>query len=74
MYTETTISSDRYRPSADMPVPDDVVDTLLWRLAADVMIEHQPGPDGHCANLRCADEQGPCTAAVQAAMSRTRRQ
>ncbi|MEV0133668.1 hypothetical protein AB0H83_35050 [Dactylosporangium sp. NPDC050688] len=49
-----------------MPIPPDVVDVLLWRLAADVMIEHQPGPDGHCANLRCADEQGPCAAAIQA--------
>lgn len=66
MHTETTISSARYRPSTDMPVPDDVADVLLWRLAVDVMIEHQPGSDGHCANLRCADEQGPCAAAVQA--------
>jgi hypothetical protein len=66
MHTETTISSARYRPSTDMPVPADVADVLLWRLAVDVMIEHQPGSDGHCDNLRCADEQGPCTAAVHA--------
>ncbi|MEV4511565.1 hypothetical protein AB0K00_21640 [Dactylosporangium sp. NPDC049525] len=66
MHTDTTNSSDRYRPSADVPVPYDVVDVLLWRLAVDVMIEHQTGSDGHCSNLRCADEQGPCTAAVHA--------
>ena len=66
MHTGNITSSARHRPSADMPIPPDVADVLLWRLAADVMIEHQPGPDGHCANLRCADEQGPCTAAIQA--------
>ncbi|MFB9443048.1 hypothetical protein Dvina_51505 [Dactylosporangium vinaceum] len=56
----------RIRPSANVAVPDDVTDVLLWQLAFDVAVEHQRGPDGDCANLRCAGQRGPCDAAVQA--------
>ncbi|MGI5180552.1 hypothetical protein ACQEVZ_29980 [Dactylosporangium sp. CA-152071] len=61
-----TTPNHRQRPSADVPVPADVVDIMLWRLAFDVAVEHQRGPEGDCTNLRCAGERGPCTAAVQA--------
>lgn len=54
------------RPSADVAVPADVTDVLLWRLAFDVAVEHQRGPGGNCTNLRCAGQHGPCDAAVQA--------
>ncbi|GAA3449668.1 hypothetical protein GCM10018962_15010 [Dactylosporangium matsuzakiense] len=57
----------RPRPSADVTVPDDVTDLMLWRLAFDVAVEHQRGPDGHCTNLRCTGQDGPCDAAIQAA-------
>jgi hypothetical protein len=54
------------RPSQRAVVPSDVTDPLLWRLAVDVLTAHQPGPDGRCANLQCADQTGPCAAARQA--------
>ncbi|MFD0973004.1 hypothetical protein [Plantactinospora endophytica] len=44
-------------------MPTDVTDPLLWRLAVDVLTAHQPGPDGRCVNLQCADHVGPCVAA-----------
>ncbi|MET7403461.1 hypothetical protein ABZS66_59315 [Dactylosporangium sp. NPDC005572] len=56
----------RQHPSADAPVPDGVVDIMLWRLAFDVAVEHQRGPDGDCTNLRCTGERGPCAPARQA--------
>lgn len=59
-------TQQRTHPSADVTVPEDVVDVLLWRLAFDVAVEHQPGPDGDCTNLRCTGQRGPCDAAIQA--------
>jgi hypothetical protein len=56
----------RTRPSTDVAVPHDVTDVMLWRLAFDVAVEHQRGPDGSCTNLRCAGQHGPCEPAVQA--------
>lgn len=60
--------SDRsqIRPSHRALVPSDVTDPLLWRLAVDVLTAHQPGPGNRCANLQCADQSGPCSAARQA--------
>lgn len=62
----TLATTHRTHPSADLPVPDDVVDVLLWRTAFDVAAEHQRGPTGDCTNLRCASEHGTCTPARQA--------
>ena len=62
----TLATAHRAHPSADLPVPDDVVDVLLWRTAFDVAAEHQRGPTGDCTNLRCASEHGTCTPARQA--------
>jgi hypothetical protein len=56
----------RTRPSTDVAVPHDVTDVMLWRLAFDVAVEHQRGPDGSCTNLRCAGQHGPCKPAMQA--------
>ncbi|MEU7923233.1 hypothetical protein AB0B47_31895 [Micromonospora zamorensis] len=56
----------RTRPSHSALVPRDVTDPLLWRLAVDVLTAHQPGPGNRCANLQCADQAGPCSAARQA--------
>ncbi|MEU4555728.1 hypothetical protein AB0F55_27270 [Micromonospora violae] len=56
----------RTRPSYRALLPRDVTDPLLWRLAVDVLSAHQPGPGNRCANLRCADQAGPCSAARQA--------
>lgn len=64
-------------PSARPPVPDSVGDLLLWRLAVDVAAAHQPGPDGRCTSLLCADHASyPCpaaTAAQRAALAAHRR-
>lgn len=62
MLATTTLT----RPPADVSVPADVTDVMLWRLAFNVAVEHQRGPDGDCTNLRCAGQRGPCDAAVQA--------
>ncbi|MGI5180153.1 hypothetical protein ACQEVZ_27890 [Dactylosporangium sp. CA-152071] len=62
----TLATTHRTHPSADVPVPADVVDVLLWRTAFDVAAEHQRGPTGDCTNLRCASEHGTCTPARQA--------
>ncbi|GAA1503585.1 hypothetical protein GCM10009827_015840 [Dactylosporangium maewongense] len=62
----TLATAHRTHPSADVTVPDDVVDVLLWRTAFDVAAEHQRGPTGDCTNLRCASEHGTCTPARQA--------
>ncbi|MEU5931099.1 hypothetical protein [Micromonospora sp. NPDC047187] len=56
----------RTRPSHRALLPRDVTDPLLWRLAVDVLTAHQPGPGNRCANLQCADQSGPCSAARQA--------
>ncbi|MEV0005652.1 hypothetical protein AB0H28_25675 [Micromonospora sp. NPDC050980] len=56
----------RIRPSHRALLPSDVTDPLLWRLAVDVLTAHQPGPGDRCANLQCADQAGPCSAARQA--------
>ncbi|RNH98127.1 hypothetical protein EEZ25_27940 [Micromonospora aurantiaca] len=56
----------RIRPSHRALLPSDVTDPLLWRLAVDVLTAHQPGPGDQCANLQCADQVGPCSAARQA--------
>lgn len=57
------LERSRTRPSHRALVPDNVTDPLLWRLAVDVLTAHQPGPDGRCVNLQCADQVGPCRAA-----------
>lgn len=62
----TTAAHARPRPSADVAVPADVTDIMLWRLAFDVGVEHQRGPTGNCSNLRCAGSAGPCEPSVQA--------
>ncbi|MFC5007207.1 hypothetical protein ACFPIJ_56550 [Dactylosporangium cerinum] len=56
----TTAMRTHQRPSADAPVPDDVVDVMLWRLAFDVAVEHQRDSTGNCTNLRCAGQFGAC--------------
>lgn len=62
--TQPTAAS--FRPSADVPVPVDVTDVMLWRIAFDVTVEHRRDPDGNCTNLRCAGQRGPCASALQA--------
>ncbi|MEV6932230.1 hypothetical protein AB0M46_48145 [Dactylosporangium sp. NPDC051485] len=57
---------ERTHPSADVTVPEDVVDVLLWRLAFDVAAEHQRSRTGDCTNLRCTGVRGVCAPAVQA--------
>ncbi|MET7399615.1 hypothetical protein ABZS66_39640 [Dactylosporangium sp. NPDC005572] len=65
--TVTAVTSEaRSRPSTDVPVPHDVTDVLLWRLAFDVAVEHQRNPVGDCTNLRCAGQRGACGPALQA--------
>lgn len=61
-----TAAGTRIRPSVDAPVPDDVTDVMLWRLAFDVTVEHQRDRNGDCTNLRCAGQRGPCQPAVHA--------
>jgi hypothetical protein len=61
-----TAAGARTRPSADAPVPVDVTDVMLWRLAFDVAVEHQQDRNGYCTNLRCAGQRGPCQPAVHA--------
>lgn len=66
----------RSRPSAHLPVPPEVHDVLLWRLAIDVAWAHRPGHNGRCASLLCANQHSyPCpprTAAHQAARAANR--
>lgn len=62
----STAAQTRTHPSADVPVPADVIDVLLWRTAFDVAAEHQRGPTGDCTNLRCTGQRGTCTPATQA--------
>jgi hypothetical protein len=62
----TIAAAARTRPSADAPVPNDVTDVMLWRLAFDVAVEHRRGPDGNCTTWRCVDQRGPCDAAIGA--------
>ncbi|MER7276630.1 hypothetical protein ABT369_19520 [Dactylosporangium sp. NPDC000244] len=61
-----TATQPRTRPSDHVPVPTDVVDVMLWRMAFDVAVEHQRGPAGDCTNLRCAGQRGPCEPAIHA--------
>jgi len=56
----------RYRISDDTSVPLDVTDPLLWRPAIDVLAAHQPGRDGRCRNLQCAQHREACPASVAA--------
>lgn len=58
-----------------LPVPADIHDVLLWRLAVDVASAHRPGPDGRCTNLLCAGQSYPCPPAsnAQAAAHAARR-
>jgi len=57
----------RSHPSTRLPVPADVADILLWRLAVDVAAAHQPGPDGRCSSLLCAGRPTyPCPPAAAA--------
>ncbi|MEV6932100.1 hypothetical protein AB0M46_47485 [Dactylosporangium sp. NPDC051485] len=62
----STATQERTHPSADVTVPADVIDVLLWRLAFDVAAEHQRNPAGDCTNLRCTGVRGVCAPAVQA--------
>lgn len=50
------------------PVPADVTDVLLWRLAVDVAAAHQPDPHdpNRCVHLRCKGEVYPCPPALDA--------
>ncbi|MFC5925130.1 hypothetical protein [Micromonospora vulcania] len=50
------------RPSRHAERPDDVTDPLLWQLAIDVLTAHEPGDEGYCHNLQCADQPWPCAA------------
>ncbi|WP_406069250.1 hypothetical protein [Micromonospora sp. NBC_01638] len=50
------------RPSRSAERPHDVTDPLLWQLAIDVLSAHEPDDEGHCRNLQCAGQSGPCTA------------
>ena len=68
-----TAAAARSRPAGDAPVPDDVTDVMLWRLAFDVAVEHQPDPNGDCTNLRCAGQHGGCEPATQALVAVWRR-
>lgn len=61
-----TAAGARTRPSADAPVPDDVTDVMLWRLAFDVAVEHQRDRNGDCTSLRCTGQRGLCEPAVHA--------
>lgn len=53
----------RERLSALAALPDDVIDSLLWRLAFDVAAAHQPNERGDCRNLQCVGQRGMCAAA-----------
>jgi hypothetical protein len=66
MLATATATATRTRPSSDAPVPDDVTDVMLWRLAFDVTVAHQPDPNGNCTNLRCAGQRGRCEPATHA--------
>lgn len=57
------------RTAHDRPVPEDVTDIMLWRLATEVTAQHQPDPvhPGRCTNLRCTGESYPCLPARDAA-------
>ncbi|MFD2768487.1 hypothetical protein [Micromonospora eburnea] len=56
----------RIWPSQDAVLPEDVTDPLLWRLAYDVAVAHQPDAAGHCASLLCAGQGTPCAPLVNA--------
>ncbi|GAB3852272.1 hypothetical protein ACFPIJ_42245 [Dactylosporangium cerinum] len=62
----STVTQERTHPSADVTVPEDVVDVLLWRLAFDVAAEHQRNSAGDCTNLRCTGVRRICAPAVDA--------
>ncbi|TDC66096.1 hypothetical protein E1258_03775 [Micromonospora sp. KC207] len=57
------IAVPRERLSALAALPDDVIDSLLWRLALDVAAAHQPDERGNCRNLQCTGQRGMCAAA-----------
>jgi hypothetical protein len=57
----------RSHPSTHLPVPANVADLLLWRLAVDVAAAHQLGHDGRCSSLLCAGLASyPCPPAATA--------
>ncbi|MEU5726486.1 MULTISPECIES: hypothetical protein [unclassified Micromonospora] len=58
--------TNRVRPSHDAVLPDDVIDTLLWRVAYDVAAAHQPDATGACASPLCVDQGVPCAPLVYA--------
>jgi hypothetical protein len=61
------------RPSASLPVPPDVHDVLLWRLAIDVASVHRSDRDGRCASGLCASYPCPAAWAAHAAARAARR-
>ncbi|WP_319462542.1 hypothetical protein [Micromonospora sp. RTP1Z1] len=54
------------RSSHDAVLPDDVTDPLLWRVAYDVAVAHQPDGEGRCPNLLCGHHIAPCEPLVNA--------
>ncbi|SCF08509.1 hypothetical protein GA0074695_3356 [Micromonospora viridifaciens] len=56
----------RSRSSHEVELPDDVTDPLLWRLAYDVAVAHQPDAAGRCPSLLCAQQSAPCEPLVNA--------
>ncbi|MEU3453483.1 hypothetical protein ABZ671_07755 [Micromonospora sp. NPDC006766] len=54
------------RSSHEVDLPDDVTDPLLWRLAYDVAVAHQPDATGRCPSLLCAKQSAPCEPLVNA--------
>jgi len=53
-------------PSHDAVLPEDVTDPLLWRMAYDVAVAHQPDAEGRCPSLLCAGQSAPCAPLVNA--------
>jgi hypothetical protein len=58
-----------------LPIPPDIHDVLLWRLAVEVASAHRPGSHGRCTSPLCAGQPYPCRPArnAQAAAHTARR-
>ncbi|MFU8871682.1 hypothetical protein [Micromonospora sp. SL4-19] len=56
----------RHWPSHDAVLPDDVTDTLLWRVAYDVAEAHRPDAAGRCPSPLCGYQSAPCPPLVHA--------
>ncbi|MEU8264623.1 hypothetical protein AB0C02_28895 [Micromonospora sp. NPDC048999] len=56
----------RNRSSHEVALPEDVTDPLLWRLAYDVAVAHQPDATGRCPSLLCVHQGAPCEPLVNA--------